>query len=210
MARPSVITMDELGDDEISPIAWPTLMSWPVRFPAQKLQLVRAMQRQGEIVAVTGDGVLNDIACASEAADVSIAMGERGTRSAREVAAIVLLDDNFRTIVRSHCRRPSALQGPSIELRVSADAHPARPERGHRLIEVIRSCICRSISSGSNSSSIPRSARLPGPSAIHGYHAADATAGRAAWPKGWTMILLVGVLVTLATVLSYEYALRSR
>lgn len=67
--------------------------------PAQKLALVRAFQRANEIVAVTGDGV-NDVP-ALQAADVGIAMGERGTRSAREVASIVLLDDNFRTLVRA-------------------------------------------------------------------------------------------------------------
>ena len=67
--------------------------------PAQKLGLVRALKSNGEIVAVTGDGV-NDVP-ALQAADIGIAMGERGTRSAREVAAIVLLDDNLRSIVRA-------------------------------------------------------------------------------------------------------------
>jgi magnesium-transporting ATPase (P-type) len=94
-----VLTGHELAtlDDEGLRERLPSLAVVARAAPEHKLRLVRALQAEGQLVAMTGDGV-ND-APALKAADIGVAMGDRGTDAAREAAEMVLTDDNFTTIV---------------------------------------------------------------------------------------------------------------
>ncbi len=96
--QPLVITGAEL--DEIEDSALPAVAVRATVFartsPEHKLRVVRALQKSGAVVAMTGDGV-ND-APSLKQADVGIAMGHKGTEAAKEAAQIVLADDNFASI----------------------------------------------------------------------------------------------------------------
>ena len=97
----NLVTGDELAklsDENLAKRA-PVTTVFARIMPEQKLRIVSALKASGEIVAMTGDGV-ND-APALKAAHIGIAMGGRGTDVAREASSIVLLDDDFSSIVKA-------------------------------------------------------------------------------------------------------------
>jgi magnesium-transporting ATPase (P-type) len=88
--------LDNMSDEEIMKAVMITNV-FARASPNNKIQIVKALQAQGQIASMTGDGV-ND-APALKAADMGVAMGKEGTDVAREAAEMILADDNFATIV---------------------------------------------------------------------------------------------------------------
>ncbi|MFW6233570.1 MAG: cation-translocating P-type ATPase, partial [Nanoarchaeota archaeon] len=92
------VDIDKLTDDELDEKINDVVI-FARTTPEHKLRIVNSFQRNGEIVAMTGDGV-ND-APALKKADIGISMGKNGTEVAREASNMVLTDDNFATIVKA-------------------------------------------------------------------------------------------------------------
>jgi len=90
--------LDSMNDDKLAEVLKKVSVFARVS-PEHKLRIINVLKKQGEIVAVTGDGI-ND-APALSSANIGIAMGETGTDVAREASNMILTDDNFSTIARA-------------------------------------------------------------------------------------------------------------
>lgn len=205
--RPRVVVMDEAaGEEAVAPGRLANVDVIARAVPAGKLQIVNALQGQGEIVAVTGDGV-NDVP-ALQAADIGVAMGERGTRSAREVAAIVLLDDNFRTIVGAIAEGRQLFRNLQLAFAYLLMVHipivlsaAIVPLAGYPLLYLPIHIVWLELLIHPTALLVfqdrPPSRRI------------EKSSGEARFfgRLGWATILLVGAGITAATVLSYEHAL---
>lgn len=177
--------------------------------PAHKLLLVQALQRAGEVVAVTGDGV-NDVP-ALKAADVGIAMGESATQSAREAGAIVLLDDDLRTIVNAVTEGRQLFRNLRLSFAYLLIVHlplvttaALIPLLGYPLLYLPIHIVWLEL--------------IIHPTAMIAFQApagmrrhSDVPRRRARFftARDWTAIAVAGVLMALALVVGYRYALAS-
>jgi P-type Ca2+ transporter type 2C len=172
--------------------------------PAEKLSLVERLQAEGEVVAVTGDGV-ND-APALRRADVGVAMGRSGTEAAREAADVVLTDDDFATIVAAiregraiadNIRKFVAflLSANLGEVALFAIAIPAGLGAPMTVVQVL---VINVLTDG-----LPAVALTRDPPAPLTMHRPPERGARLFPPRAWVALALIGALVGLAALAAF-------
>lgn len=172
--------------------------------PAEKLRLVESLQAEGEVVAVTGDGV-ND-APALRRADVGVAMGRTGTEAAREAADLVLTDDDFATIVAAiregraiadNVRKFVAflLSANLGEVALFAVAVPAGLGVPMTVVQVL---LVNVLTDGLPAVALTRDPAAPGT-----MRRAPERGHRLFPPRAWGALAAIGILVGLAALLAF-------